>query len=174
MRLQLAGTWLIGSVVPGTIAVLLTHDRGDLPFRPLLMLSGLEVLALLLLGVTLFLALFALGWRTIDASWLPDQPRAVVLWACLVGGAGLGGWAFAAAITLAADFSLVAQLILAYTAGGLPFTLLAAMLARPPRLNIAAAVLAAVAVLTGLAMIELPLWTLVQYLNLLAAPVTGR
>jgi hypothetical protein len=174
MRLQLAGTWLIGSAVTGTIAVLLTHDRDGLPFTPLLMLSGLELLALLLLGATLFLALFALGWRTIGASWLPDQPRAVVLWASLVGGAGLGGWAYAAGVTFAADFSLTAQLILAYTAGGFPFTLLAAMLARPPKLNIAAAALTVVAVLIGLAVMDMPLWTLIQYLNLLVAPVTGR
>jgi hypothetical protein len=32
--------------------------------------------------------------------WLPHgDPRSVVLWTLLVGGAGLGGWGFAAVVT---------------------------------------------------------------------------
>lgn len=174
MRSQLGGTWLIGSLVTGTMAVLLTHDRGDLPVKPLITLSVGELAAVLLLGATIFLALFVLGWRTIDASWLPDQPRAVVLWTSLVGGGGLAGWGFAAVVTFAEGFSLTAQLVLAYTAGGFPFTLMAAMLARPPKLNIAAALLSAIALLTGLVLMDAPIQTLVLYLGFLfGQPLTA-
>jgi hypothetical protein len=121
----------------------------------------------------LFLALFALGWRTATATWLRwGDPRSVLLWTLLVGAAGLGGWAFAAAVTFEQGFSLTTQLVLAYTCGGLPFTLVAGMLARPWKLNVAAAVLTAIALLTGWLMLDYPLATLVQYLNLLGSPIT--
>jgi len=150
MKWQLAGTWLIGSVVTGTIAVLATAGRDrDLPFRPLALYSGSAMFTLVILVGALFLALLALGWRTEDATWLPNQPRAAILWTILVGGGGLAGWAFAAAVTFDSEFSLTAQLILAYVAGGLPFTLVAAMLLRPPKVNLAAAAVTVVALGTG-------------------------
>ena len=171
MRWQLAGTWLIGSVVTGTLAVLATTGRGDLPFRPLATYSGSAMLTLVVLVAALFLALLALGWRTEDATWLPNQPRAAILWTILVGGGGLVGWAFAAAVTFASEYSLTTQLILAYTGGGLPFALIAAMLVRPPRVNLAAAALTVVALGTGWLLMSAPVETLLYYLGLLFGPV---
>lgn len=165
MRWQLPVVWFVGSVVTGTIAVLLTPDG---MVKPLATLDRSALVLVVVLVSVLFFALFAVGWRTVEATWLRWQdPRSVVLWAGLVGGAGLGGWGFAALVTFAEEFSHTTQLILAYTCGGLPFTLVAAMLARPWRLNIAAAVVTAVAVLTGLAMMDAPLRTLLFYLRYL-------
>jgi hypothetical protein len=174
MRWQLAGTWLIGSAVTGTIAVLFTTDRGTAPFHSLAELTGSGAVTLVVLVGALFLALFALAWRTVDATWLHHRdPRSALLWPILVGGGGLAGWGFAAMVTFEADFGLTTQLVLAYTCGGLPFTLVAAMLARPWRLNVVAAMLTAVALLVGLVMLDGPLpSTLVVYLNMLLAPVT--
>jgi len=171
MRWQLAGTWLIGSAVTGTIAVLATTGRGDLPFRPLALYSGSAMLTLVVLVGALFLALLALGWRTEEATWLPNQPRAAVLWTILVGGGGLAGWAFAAAVTFDSEFALTAQLILTYTGGGLPFALIAAMLAKPPKVNVAAAAIAVVALGTGWLLMTAPVQTLLFYLQLLFGPV---
>lgn len=173
MTRQLIGTWLIGSAVMGTVALILTADADGLPFRPLVFLSGPALLSLLILVAAMFFALFALGWRTQDASWLRSDPRAALLWPILVGGGGLVGFGFAAAVTFDAEFSLTAQLILGYVSGGLPFTLIAAMLARPVKLNLAAAMLTAIALLTGLVMMTAPIQTCVLYLQLLFGPV-GR
>jgi hypothetical protein len=171
MKWQLAGTWLISSLVTGTIAVLATADRGNLPFRPLALYPGSAMFTLFVLVGALFLALLALGWRTEDATWLPNQPRAAILWTILVGGGGLAGWAFAAAVTFDSEFSLTAQLILAYVAGGLPFTLVAAMLLRPSRVNLAAAVVTVVALGTGWLLMTAPVESLLFYLQQLFGPV---
>jgi hypothetical protein len=175
MRWQLPCTWLVGSSVTGTIAILFTTDRGAQPFRSLAELfeDGVWPTLVVLVGA-LFLALFALAWRTRDAMWLRrDDPRSALLWPILVGGGGLVGWGFAAVVTFEADFSLATQLVLAYTCGGLPFTLVAAMLARPWRLNVVAAVLTAIAVLVGLVMLDGPVLPILNvYLSMLLAPVT--
>jgi hypothetical protein len=171
MRWQLPIVWLVSSVVTGTIAVLFTTGRGYLPFKPLTFLGGPAALTLVVLVAAFVLALFALGWRTIGETWLRWQdPRSAMLWTILVAGGGFVGWGFAAAVTLDAGFSLTAQLILAYTCGGLPFTLVAGMLARPWRVNMVAAALTVVALVTGLTMMETPLLTLVMYLEYLVTP----
>jgi hypothetical protein len=168
MRGQLALVWLIGSVVTGTIALLLSTGREELPIKPLFLLGGLEVLALVGLVSALFLALFLVGWRTVTATWLRWQdPRSVILWTLLVGVVGLAGWGFAAVVTFEEGFSRVRQLLLAYTCGGLPFALVAAMLTRRWQVNSAAAAAAGLLVLTGLAMMPAPLQTLVLYLQVL-------
>lgn len=168
MRWQLPIVWLIGSVVTGTIAVLLTTDHQDLPIRPLILMSGPEALTLVVLVGALFIALFALGWRTVEATWLRWQdPRSVVLWALLVGALGLAGWGFAAVVTFEEGFTHTRQIVLAYTCGGLPFALVAAMLTRRWQINAAAAAAAGLLVLTGLAMMPAPLQTLVLYLQIL-------
>jgi hypothetical protein len=165
MRSQLLGTWLIGSLVGGTVALLLHAGEGRL-VKPLLTLSGAELVALVALVGALAVGMFALGWRTIGVTWLRWQdPRSAVLWAALVSAVGFAGWGFAAVVTFEARFSMPAQLILAYTCGGLPFTLVAGLLARPWRINAVALVLSLVAVLTGAAMMDAPLQTLVLYLQ---------
>jgi hypothetical protein len=165
---QLLGTWLIGSAVTGTVAVLLTADRDDWPVRPLVFLSNSEFMTLVVLVAALFLALFALGWRTAETTWLRTEPRAVVLWTLLVGGVGFLGAAFAAAVADDAGASTASLLIISYAFGGLPYTLVAAMLAKPWRVNASAAALAVIAVLTGLALMDQPVSTLVSYLFILA------
>lgn len=166
MRSQLLGTWLIGSLVGGVIAVLLHTGVEEMPVRPLVLLSGAEFVTLVVLVGGLSVGLFALGWRTIEATWLRWQdPRSAVLWAALVSSVGFAGWGFAAVVTFEAGFSTTAQLILAYTCGGLPFTLVAALLARPWRVNAVALALSFVALLTGFAMMDAPLQTLVLYLQ---------
>jgi hypothetical protein len=171
MRWQLAGTWLTGSAVMGTVAVLLTASRDDLPFRPLAILPGIALFALFVLLAAMFVALFALGLRTEDATWLPNDTRAAVLWTSVVGGGGLIGWGFAAAVTFDAGFGLPTQLILAYLGGGLPFTLVAAMLTRPVRINGIAAGLTAIAVLVGAALMDTPIQSCIRYLSLLLGAV---
>jgi hypothetical protein len=168
MLRQFLGTWLVGSAVTGTIAVLLTSDRDDWPVRPLVFLSGSEFLTLVVLVGALFLALFALGWRTAELTWLRTEPRAVVLWTLLVGGAGFLGTAFAAAVADNAGASTASLLIISYGFGGLPYTLVAAMLAKPWRVNAAAAAFAVIAVVTGLVLMDRPVSTLVTYLFMLA------
>lgn len=166
MRWQIPLVWLISSVATGTIAVLLTTGHDALPIKPLFLLGAGEMLAVIVLVSGLVLALFAVGWRTIEGSWLRwSDPRSVILWTILVAGGGFAGWGFAAVVTFESGFSLVAQLILAYTCGGLPFALVAGMLARPWRLNVAALVVTAIAVLTGLTLMPHPLQTLVEYLQ---------
>jgi hypothetical protein len=166
MRWQLLGTWLIGSLVGGTMALLLHTSSPDMPVTPLVLLSGAEFLTLVVLVGGLSIGLFALGWRTIEATWLRWQdPRSAVLWATLVASVGFAGWGFAGVVTFEAGFSFTTQLILAYTCGGLPFTLVAALLARPWRVNAVAFAVTIVAVLTGFALMDAPLQTLVLYLQ---------
>jgi hypothetical protein len=171
MRWQLIGTWLIGSLVMGTVAVLLTAGGDYRPFTPLVLLSAGGLLLLLFLVVVLFFALYVLGWRTQEVTWLGGDPRAAMLWPVLVGGGGLVGWGFAAVVTFESGYSLTAQLLLAYLGGGLPFTLVAAMLTRPVRVNLAAAMLTVIAVLTGMVMVPMPIQACVSYLQLLLGPV---
>lgn len=146
---QLVGVWVIGSVLTGTLAVLFTIDRGALPIQPLAALPALSLLGVLGLVAALFAALGLLVWGTPGTTWLPETWRGRALWAVLVAVAGLAGWAFAAAVSFAADFSLATQLLLAYTAGGLPFTLVATMLLRPVAANVAGAVSSALLLLVG-------------------------
>jgi hypothetical protein len=165
MRWQLPIVWVFSSIVTGTIAVLLTGDE-NVPVTPLFLLGpgGLAALALLVFALTL--GLFVVGWRTITASWLRwSDPRSVILWTLLVAGCGLAGWGFAAVVTFETGFSPTAQLILAYTCGGLPFALVAAMLARPWQVNAVAIMVTAIAVLVGLVLMPAPIPTLVSYLQ---------
>jgi hypothetical protein len=167
---QLGLTWLACSAITGTIAVLFTSDTNGLPFHPL---DGLSPSALFTLGVLLFalgLVLLAIGWRTQDASWLPNGGRGVLLWTILVAGGGLGGWGFAAAVTFHAEFAPAAQLVLAYTCGGLPFALIAGLLAKPKRMNLAAAILTAIALLIGLVLLDGRPAILVLYLQMMFGP----
>ncbi|MPZ82847.1 MAG: hypothetical protein GEV28_21590 [Actinophytocola sp.] len=146
---QLVGTWVVGSATTGTLAVLFTLGRGGslvLPLDRLPVLSQVGVVGML---AALFAALALLGWGTVEVTWLPDTGRGQALWTVLVGGAGLVGWAFAAAATFAGRFTLPAQLVLGYVGGGLPFVLVAAMLLRPERVNAAAVGVTAVLLLVG-------------------------
>lgn len=166
MRWQIPLVWLLSSVATGTIAVVLTTGRDVLPVKPLYLLGAGEMVTLVLLVSGLVLSLFVVGWRTVEESWLRwSDPRSVVLWTILVAGGGFAGWGFAAVVTLESGFSLVAQLILAYTCGGLPFALIAGLLARPWRLNAAALLVTVIAVVVGLTLIPQPLQTLVEYLR---------
>lgn len=146
---QLVGVWVIGSVLTGTLAVLFTIERGGLPIQPLAALPTLSLLGVFGLVAALFAALGLLAWGTPGTTWLPETGRGRALWVVLVAVAGLAGWAFAAAVTFAADFSLATQLLLAYVAGGLPFTLVATMLLRPVVANVAGAVSSALLLLVG-------------------------
>jgi hypothetical protein len=166
MRWQIPLVWLISSVATGTIAVLLTTGNDLLPVKPLFLLSAGEMVAVVLLVSGLVLGLFVVGWRTVEGTWLRwSDPRSVILWTILVAGGGFAGWGFAAVVTFESGFSLAAQLILAYTCGGLPFALVAGMLARPWQLNAAALMVTVIAVLVGLTLIPQPLQTLVEYLR---------
>lgn len=167
---QLGLTWLACSAITGTIAVLFTHDTGGLPFRPLALLSPQALFTLAVLLFALGIVMLAIGWRTQDASWLPNGGRGVLLWTILVAGGGFCGWAFAAAVTFHAEFAPAAQLVLAYTCGGLPFALLAGLLAKPKRMNMAAATLTAVALLTGLVLLDGRPAILVLYLQMMFGP----
>ncbi|HEY0450141.1 hypothetical protein [Actinophytocola sp.] len=146
---QLVGTWVVGSATTGTLAVLFTLDRGGLPVSPLDTLPVLSLLGVLGMLAALFAALGLLAWGTGEVSWLPDEVRGRVLWTVLVGVAGLAGWGYAAAATFAGGFSLPVQLVLGYVAGGLPFTLIAAMLLRPVRVDAVAVGVAVVLLLAG-------------------------
>jgi hypothetical protein len=68
-------------------------------------------------------------------------------------GGGLAGWSYAAVVTYAAGFDSTTQLLLAYTAGGLPFALVAALLLRPWRVNVAAGAMCASLVAAGFLMV---------------------
>ena len=93
------------------------------------------------------------GWWTAGASWLTGDPRARLLWVLLVGAGGLVGWSYAAVVTFAAGFGATAQLILAYTGGGLPFALAAGLLLRPWRANVLAGAMCAGLVAAGFLMV---------------------
>jgi hypothetical protein len=165
---QLGLTWLVGSAITGTIAVLFT--RGGLPFRPLALLSPSALFTLAVLLFALGLATLAIGWRTQDASWLPNGGRGVLLWTILVAGGGLGGWGFAAAVTFHAEFTTTTQLVLAYTCGGLPFAMITGLLAKPKRMNLAAAMLTAIALLIGFVLLDGRPAILVLYLQMMFGP----
>ena len=170
---QLAGAWLCGSVLMGTVAWgFLSAQVTAVPtatqlsayapcpghgapcaypsFFQLMPLARLAVLALLAL---LFEALAVLSKWTAGASWLTGDARARLLWVLLVMGGGLAGWSYAAVVTYAAGFGSTAQLILAYTAGGLPFALVAALLLRPWRVNVVAGGVCAGLVAAGFLMV---------------------
>lgn len=167
---QLGLTWLAGSAITGTIAVLFTDDTGGLPFRPLALLPARSLFTLAVLLFAFGVATLTIGWRTQHASWLPNGGRGVLLWTILVAGGGFAGWGFAAAVTFEAGFSQPAQLVLAYTCGGLPFALIAGLLAKPKRMNMAAAMLTAIASLTGLVLLDGGIPTLVRYLQMMFGP----
>ncbi|MCT2587329.1 hypothetical protein [Actinophytocola gossypii] len=149
MPRQLAGVWVIGSVLMGTLAVLFTLDRGPLPFRPLAALPVVTLVGVLGVAAALVAALGLLAWGTPGVSWLPETPRGRVLWVVLVAVGGVAGCGFLAAVTFAVGLPLDAQLVLGYVAGGLPFALVAAMLVRPAAVNVAAVVLAGALVVAG-------------------------
>lgn len=174
MRWQIPIVWLIGSAVTGTIAVLFTNGRGLLPVKPLTLLSDEETLTLAVLVGALVLALFALGWRTMDATWLRrDDLRSPILWTAAVCAAGAAGWGFAGVATFELGFSLTTQLVLAYTCGGLPFALVAGMLARPVLVNAVSTMITGIMLLVGALLVDSPLQTAVQYLAfLVGAPFT--
>lgn len=173
---QLVGAWVAGSVLLGTVALVLTSDTGTLPFRPLDTLTVGALLGVLLLAAVLFLVLYVIYWGTSSASWLREGVRPAILWSILVGGGGLAGWAFAAAVTFGAEFPVEAQLALAYLAGGLPFALIAAMLQKPPLINATAIATTIAALGIGYALMEsndlglTPLQLCTVYLRLLLGP----
>jgi hypothetical protein len=156
---QLAGSWGLGSALMGTVAVIYLRGTGSPVFYPIVaagrlpspfLLSALARLGIFLLVVALFGLLGVLGWHTAEACWLAGGGRARLLWALLVGGGGLLGWSFAAVVTFAVDWGGDVQVALAYTAGGLPFALVAAMLARPWQLNVAAVTACVLLVAAGI------------------------
>jgi hypothetical protein len=170
---QLTGVWLCGSVLMGTVAWGFLSAQGiavPVAARPsrsapcpapgvpctypsFFQLIPLARLAVLVLVALLFVTLAIVGKRTAGASWLTGDARARLLWVLLTGTAGLAGWSYAAVVTYAAGFSSTAQLILAYTAGGLPFALVAALLLRPWRVNVVAGVMCAGLVAAGFLMV---------------------
>jgi hypothetical protein len=170
---QLTGAWVCGSVLMGTVAWgFLSSQATAIPvatrlsqyapcpvhgalcaypsFFQLMPLARLAVLALLAL---LFVALVVLARWTAGGSWLTGDVRARLLWVLLVMAGGLAGWSYAAVVTYAAGFGSTAQLILAYTAGGLPFALVAALLLRPWRVNVVAGGVCAGLVAAGFLMV---------------------
>ena len=170
---QLIGAWLCGSVLMGTVAWgFLSAQVTAVPvatqlsryapcpghgapcaypsFFQLMPLARVAVLALLAL---LFVALTVLSRWTAAASWLTGDARARLLWVLVVMGGGLAGWSYAAVVTYAAGFDSTIQLILAYTAGGLPFALVAALLLRPWRVNVVAGGVCAGLVAAGFLMV---------------------
>lgn len=171
---QLAGTWLSGSLLMGTVAlvfILSEHLSAPGPFPigrafppipidpprlrgpSLFGLTPVERLAVIACVAGLFVLLAAIAWLSAQASWLAGDGRASLLWALLVWGGGLAGWSYAAVATFATGFSAGDQIILAYTAGGLPFVLLAAMLLRPWQVTAAAAASAALLMAAGYLMV---------------------
>lgn len=146
---QLAGTWVVGSATTGTIAVLCTIHRGALPVQPIDLLPTLSLLGVLGMLAALAAGLGLLAWGTLEVTWLPRTGRAGTLWVVVVGGGGLAGWGYAAATTFAGGYSLTAQLILAYVAGGLPFVLVAATLLESRQAGVTALVITGLLLLIG-------------------------
>jgi hypothetical protein len=155
---QLGGSWVLGSAVMGTVAVIYLRGTSASTYPVLRLarlpppglLSAFARLGIFALVVLLFVLLSVLGSRTAEACWLAGDGRARLLWALLVGGGGLLGWSFAAVVTFAVSWGGGAQIALAYTAGGLPFALVAAMLARPWQLNAAAVTASVLLVAAGI------------------------
>ena len=173
--LQVAVAWACGSVFMGTVAVLFVAAenpvvvqpvQGRSPFicpGPIILgqcgsspspfdLTPVERLGVFALVAALFVALWMLVWRTAAGTWLAGDTRSRLLWAAVVGVGGLAGWSFAAVVTFDVGFGSTTQLILAYTCGGLPFALVAGMLLRPWRANVAALAVSAGLVAAGLVM----------------------
>ena len=171
---QIAGAWACGSVFMGTVAVLFLASEGTVFGRPgsaaapdvclpgnpsicgrpsLFQLTPVERLAVFALVAGLFVSLAVLVWCTAAATWLGGDNRTKLLWVLVVGLGGLAGWSFAAVITFAVAFSPVTQLTLGYTCGGLPFALVAGMLLRPLRVNVAALTVSAGLVAAGFVMV---------------------
>jgi hypothetical protein len=175
---QLAGAWLCGSALMGTVAWGFLSAEGTtavlvpVPVRAFapagtaicpglpscgppsfFQLTPLARLAVLALVALLFICLALLSRWTAGASWLTGDARARLLWVLLVGAGGLAGWSYAAVVTFAAGFGSTAQLILAYLGGGLPFALVAGMLLRPWRANVAAGGVSAGLVAAGFLMV---------------------
>lgn len=167
---QLGYAWIIGSVIMGTVATLFLAfpptpqvspgqsifplpgqpgASGAAPVAPLAGLPPLVRLGVVTLVITLFIGLAVLAWRTPGISWLPEDVRGRMLWVLLTGGAGIAAWLFAATVTFGAGFGRPAQLVLGYLGGGLPFALVAAMLQRSWRVNVAAGGVSAVLVVAG-------------------------
>jgi hypothetical protein len=167
---QLAAAWVLGSVAMGTIALIFTTNRDGWPFRPLVSLSLAALFLVLLLLGALGAGLLYTGWRTREASWLPSGQRGVALWAILVAVGGVAGFGYAAAVTFYTEFPLALQLVLGYVGGGLPFALVAAMLARPVRVNHVAIALTFVLLLTGFVLLDGSIAPLVLYLQVLFGP----
>ncbi|MGH3864206.1 hypothetical protein [Actinokineospora sp.] len=151
---HLVGTWVVGSATTGTLAVLFTLDRGSLPVQPVDELPTLSVLGVLGMLAALFAALGLLAWGTLEVTWLPPTGRAGALWVLVVGGGGFAGWGYAAAATFAGDYSLTAQLVLAYVLGGVPFVLIAALLLESRQANVNALVITALALVVGTAIMD--------------------
>lgn len=174
---QVAAAWACGSVFMGTVALLFLASEkvgvaqplsgrstfiscpgpiifgqcsgGTSPFD----LTPVERLGVFALVAALFVALGVLVWHTAVATWLASDTRSRLLWVAVVGLGGLAGWSFAALITFDIGFGSTTQLILAYTCGGLPFGLVAGMLLRPWRANVAALAVSAGLVAAGLLMV---------------------
>lgn len=121
-------------------------------YPSLFQLMPLARLAVLVLLALLFVALMILSRLTAGASWLTGDARARLLWVLLVMAGGLIGWSYAAVVSYAAGFGSATQLILAYTVGGLPFALAAALL-RPWRVNVVAGGVCAGLVAAGFLMV---------------------
>lgn len=170
---QLVGAWLCGSVLMGTVAWgFLSAQVTAIPaasrlsryapcpghgapcaYPSFFQLMPLARFAVLVLLALLFVALAVLSRWTAGVSWLTGDARARLLWVLLVMGGGLAGWSYAAVVTYAAGFDSTTQLILAYTAGGLPFALVAALLLRPWRVNVLAGAMCAGLVTAGFLMV---------------------
>ena len=173
--LQVAVAWACGSVFMGTAAVLFLAAENPVVVEPVqgrspsicpgpiilgqcgsgpspFEVTPVERLGVFALVAALFVALGILAWRTAAATWLAGDTRSRLLWTAVVGVGGLAGWSFAAVVTFDVGFGSTTQLILAYTCGGLPFALVAGMLLRPWRANVAALALSAGLVAAGLVM----------------------
>ncbi|HEY7597151.1 MAG TPA: hypothetical protein VH969_28650 [Actinophytocola sp.] len=149
MARQLVGTWVVGSAATGTLAVLFTLDRGPLPVRSLDTLPTISLLGVLGMLAALVAAFGLLAWGTLEVTWLPATRRAGALWVVVVAAGGFAGWGYAAAATFTGEYSLTAQLVLAYLAGGLPFVLIAALLLESRQANVTALVVTGILLLAG-------------------------
>ncbi|TDP93888.1 hypothetical protein [Labedaea rhizosphaerae] len=147
----LLGVWAAGSLTLGTVAlVFVLNGTGDVVLQPVTELGAAAFLVLLLIAV-LVVALAALS-RHAD-SWLTGHARGQALWTLVVLVGGLAGWGCAATVVLALNWAPAVLLVLAYVGGGLPFAVVAAVLARSPRLAGAALGAAVVLVLVGAALV---------------------
>jgi hypothetical protein len=167
---QLGYAWIIGSAIMGTVAAIFVafppaavavpllpnvpvRSAGTSLIEPLAGLPTVALAAVLALVAVLFAALAALAWRTSGISLLPASARGPIWWALLVGGFGVAAWIFATAVTFGASVGTTAQLVLAYTGGGLPFTLVAAILQRSWKVSAVALCLSAALVAAGVILV---------------------